>query len=426
MAGRGTDIMLGGNAEFLAKAQMKKMEFTNELINEATGFAETDDEEILNARKTFVELEKKYKDEIKEEADKVREAGGLFILGTERHDARRIDNQLRGRSGRQGDPGVSQFYLSLEDDLMRLFGGDRMQKMMVKLTDDEDMEIKSKLITKTIENAQKKVEGKNFGIRKNTLQYDDVMNRQRELIYGQRNQVLDGLDLTDSIFKMLDQNIDESVKNYLSGDKKEDWNVDGLREKYKSWLIADDNDFTDVEDLTAQDVIEELQARGHKRLEDKRDTLGDDMFQEFERMILLRNVDTYWMDHIDAMEELKRGIHLRAYAQRDPVVAYRMESYDMFDEMTAAIREDTAKMLLTLMPRHKADVQRKAVAKVTSTSSSSDESNAKQVTIRKEKKVGPNDPCPCGSGSPAKLAEKARQEQEEAKKAAEKAHRRRR
>ena len=364
MAGRGTDIMLGGNAEFLAKAQMKKMEFTNELINEATGFAETDDEEILNARKTFVELEKKYKDEIKEEADKVREAGGLFILGTERHDARRIDNQLRGRSGRQGDPGVSQFYLSLEDDLMRLFGGDRMQKMMVKLTDDEDMEIKSKLITKTIENAQKKVEGKNFGIRKNTLQYDDVMNRQRELIYGQRNQVLDGLDLTDSIFKMLDQNIDESVKNYLSGDKKEDWNVDGLREKYKSWLIADDNDFTDVEDLTAQDVIEELQARGHKRLEDKRDTLGDDMFQEFERMILLRNVDTYWMDHIDAMEELKRGIHLRAYAQRDPVVAYRMESYDMFDEMTAAIREDTAKMLLTLMPRHKADVQRKAVAKV--------------------------------------------------------------
>ena len=434
MAGRGTDIMLGGNAEFLAKAQMKKMEFTNELINEATGFAETDDEEILNARKTFVELEKKYKDEIKEEADKVREAGGLFILGTERHDARRIDNQLRGRSGRQGDPGVSQFYLSLEDDLMRLFGGDRMQKMMVKLTDDEDMEIKSKLITKTIENAQKKVEGKNFGIRKNTLQYDDVMIRQRELIYGQRNQVLDGLDLTDSIFKMLDQNIDESVKNYLSGDKKEDWNVDGLREKYKSWLIADDNDFTDVEDLTAQDVIEELQARGHKRLEDKRDTLGDDMFQEFERMILLRNVDTYWMDHIDAMEELKRGIHLRAYAQRDPVVAYRMESYDMFDEMTAAIREDTAKMLLTLMPRHKADVQRKAVAKVTSTSSSSDESNAKQVTIRKEKKVGPNDPCPCGSGlkykkccgSPAKLAEKARQEQEEAKKAAEKAHRRRR
>ena len=398
MAGRGTDIMLGGNAEFLAKAQMKKMEFTNELINEATGFAETDDEEILNARKTFVELEKKYKDEIKEEADKVREAGGLFILGTERHDARRIDNQLRGRSGRQGDPGVSQFYLSLEDDLMRLFGGDRMQKMMVKLTDDEDMEIKSKLITKTIENAQKKVEGKNFGIRKNTLQYDDVMNRQRELIYGQRNQVLDGLDLTDSIFKMLDQNIDESVKNYLSGDKKEDWNVDGLREKYKSWLIADDNDFTDVEDLTAQDVIEELQARGHKRLEDKRDILGDDMFQEFERMILLRNVDTYWMDHIDAMEELKRGIHLRAYAQRDPVVAYRMESYDMFDEMTAAIREDTAKMLLTLMPRHKADVQRKAVAKVTSTSSSSDESNAKQVTIRKEKKVGPNDPCPCGSG----------------------------
>ena len=398
MAGRGTDIMLGGNAEFLAKAQMKKMKFTNELIAEATGFGETDDEEILNARKTFVELEAQFKEEIKEEADKVREAGGLFILGTERHDARRIDNQLRGRSGRQGDPGASQFYLSCEDDLMRLFGGDRMQVMMAKLTDDENMPIESKFISRTVESSQKKVEGRNFGIRKNTLQYDDVMNRQRELIYNQRDQVLDGLDLTDTILKMLDQNIQETVEMYFSGESKEDWNVEGLKEKYKSWLICTDDDFNDLEELDITDTVETLQARGRKRLEEKRLILGDDMFGEFERMILLRNVDTYWMDHIDAMEELKKGIHLRAYAQRDPVVAYREESYDMFSEMTAAIREDTAKMMLTLMPRHKADVQRRAVARVTATSSSETNSNAKQVTIRKEKKIGPNDPCPCGSG----------------------------
>ncbi|MBQ8980451.1 MAG: SEC-C domain-containing protein, partial [Eubacterium sp.] len=398
MAGRGTDIMLGGNAEFLAKADLKKMSFTNEQIDEATGFAETDDEDILKARRKFIELEAKYKEEIKEEADKVREAGGLFILGTERHDARRIDNQLRGRSGRQGAPGASQFYLSCEDDLMRLFGGDRMQLMMAKLTDDEDMPIESKFISKTVESSQKKVEGRNFGIRKNTLQYDDVMNRMRELIYTQRDQVLEGLDLTETILKMLDQNIEENVNNYLSGETKDDWNVDGLREKYKSWLICDDDDFKDVEDLNPVDVIELLQNRGRERLDEKKKILGDDMFGEFERMILLRNVDTYWMDHIDAMEDLKRGIHLRSYAQRDPVVAYRMESYDMFEEMTAMIREDTAKMMLTLMPRHKADVQRRAVARVTATSSSETESNAKQVTVRKEKKIGPNDPCPCGSG----------------------------
>ncbi len=398
MAGRGTDIMLGGNAEFLAKAQLKKMSFTNEQIDEATGFAETDDEDILRARQKFVELEAQFKEEIKEEADRVREAGGLYILGTERHDARRIDNQLRGRSGRQGDPGASQFYVSCEDDLMRLFGGDRMQLMMAKFTGDEDTPITSKFLSKTLESAQKKVEGRNFGIRKNTLQYDDVMNRMRELVYTQRDQVLDGLDLTETILKMMDQNIEDNVNNYLSGESKDDWNVDGLREKYKSWLICDDDDFTDVENLVPVDVIELLQSRGRARLDEKRKILGEEMFGDFERMILLRNVDTYWMDHIDAMEDLKRGIHLRSYAQRDPVVAYRMESYDMFEEMNALIREDTAKMMLTLMPRHKADVQRKAVARVTATSSSETESNAKQVTVRKDKKIGPNDPCPCGSG----------------------------
>lgn len=396
MAGRGTDIMLGGNAEYLAKSEMRRMQFTDELIAEATGFAETDDEEILNARKTFQELEAKYKNEIKEEADKVREAGGLFILGTERHDSRRIDNQLRGRSGRQGDPGESQFYLSCEDDLMRLFGGERMQMMMGRLSDDENMPIESKMISRTVESSQKKVEGRNFGIRKNTLQYDDVMNRQRQLIYQQRDQVLDGIDLSDKILSMLDTNIEENVKNYFAGDNKADWNVSGLKEKYKGWLTTDD-DFEDSELLSVEETIEMLTDRGHKVLEEKRGLLGDEMFQDFERMVLLRNVDTLWMDHIDAMDDLKQGIGLRAYAQQDPVVAFRMESYDMFDEMTATIRENTVRMMLTIMPRRREDVERKAVAKVTATSSGGDDT-VKSTPVRKGKKIGPNDPCPCGSG----------------------------
>ena len=396
MAGRGTDIMLGGNAEYLAKSEMRRMQFSEELIVEATGFAETDNEEILNARKTFQELEAKYKNEIKEEADKVREAGGLFILGTERHDSRRIDNQLRGRSGRQGDPGESQFYLSCEDDLMRLFGGERMQMMMGRIADDENMPIESKMISKTVESSQKKVEGRNFGIRKNTLQYDDVMNRQRQLIYKQRDQVLDGIDLSDKILAMLDTNIEENVKNYFAGDSKDDWNVAGLKEKYKGWLTSDE-DFEDTDSLSIDDTIEMLTERGHRVLNEKRELLGDEMFQDFERMVLLRNVDTLWMDHIDAMDDLKQGIGLRAYAQQDPVVAFRMESYDMFDEMTATIRENTVRMMLTIMPRRQEDVERKAVAKVTATSSGGDDT-VKQAPVRKGKKVGPNDPCPCGSG----------------------------
>lgn len=396
MAGRGTDIMLGGNAEYLAKSEMRRMQFSEELIVEATGFAETDNEEILNARKTFQELEAKYKNEIKEEADKVREAGGLFILGTERHDSRRIDNQLRGRSGRQGDPGESQFYLSCEDDLMRLFGGERMQMMMGRIADDENMPIESKMISKTVESSQKKVEGRNFGIRKNTLQYDDVMNRQRQLIYKQRDQVLDGIDLSDKILAMLDTNIEENVKNYFAGDSKADWNVAGLKEKYKGWLTSDE-DFEDTDSLSIDDTIEMLTERGHRVLNEKRELLGDEMFQDFERMVLLRNVDTLWMDHIDAMDDLKQGIGLRAYAQQDPVVAFRMESYDMFDEMTATIRENTVRMMLTIMPRRQEDVERKAVAKVTATSSGGDDT-VKQAPVRKGHKVGPNDPCPCGSG----------------------------
>ena len=329
--------------------------------------------------------------------DDAKEAGGLKVIGTERHESRRIDNQLRGRSGRQGDPGESQFFLSLEDDLMRLFGGERMQAMMARLTDDENMPIESKMITRTVESSQKKVEGRNFGIRKQTLQYDDVMNRQRQLIYQQRDQVLDGIDLTDKILQMLDTNIEENVKNYFAGDHKSDWNVAGLKEKYKGWLTTEDDFNDDVNMLSVQGTIDMLQERGHKRLEEKRELLGDEMFQDFERMVLLRNVDVLWMDHIDAMDDLKQGIHLRAYAQQDPVVAFRMESYDMFDEMTATIRENTVRMMLTIMPRRQEDVERKAVAKVTATSSGGDDT-VKQAPVRKGKKVGPNDPCPCGSG----------------------------
>lgn len=413
MAGRGTDIMLGGNAEFLAKSEMKKMQYTDEMIAEATGFGETDNEEILNARAVFRELEAKYKNEIQEEAEKVKAAGGLFILGTERHDSRRIDNQLRGRSGRQGDPGKSQFYLSLEDDLMRLFGGERMKSIMNVLSGDEDMPITSKMITKTVESSQRKVEGRNFGIRKNTLQYDDVMNRQRELIYKQRNMVLDGIDLTDKITNMLDSSIDENIDIYCAKDAdKKDWNINGLKEKYKGWLAGAD-DFENLDDISVEDIAETLKERGHKILDDKRDLLGDELYGEFEKMVLLRNVDMLWMEHIDAMEDLKEGIHLRSYAQQDPVVAFRNESYDMFDEMTATIRENTVKMMLTTIPRRREDVERKAVVKETATSAGTDNS-VKAEPVRKGKKVGPNDPCPCGSGkkykkccgSPEKLAEK--------------------
>ena len=396
MAGRGTDIMLGGNAEYMAKTDLRKAGLSDELIAEATGYAETDNKEILDARDMFAKALEKHREEISGEADKVREAGGLFIIGTERHDSRRIDNQLRGRSGRQGDPGESQFYLSLEDDLMRLFGGERMQAMMSRLTDDEDMPIESKMISRTVESSQKKVEGRNFGIRKNTLQYDDVMNRQRELIYKQRDQVLDGIDLTEKIRGMLETNIAENVGNYCSGETQADWNIAGLKEKYKGWLTTDE-DFQNVDELTVDDVVNTLTQRGLKRLEEKRELIGDEMFTEFQRMVLLRNVDVLWMDHIDAMDDLKQGIHLRAYAQRDPVVEFRMQSYDMFDEMTAAIRENTVRMLLTLVPRRREDVERKAVAKVTATSAGGDDT-ATHTTVRKGKKVGPNDPCPCGSG----------------------------
>ena len=415
MAGRGTDIMLGGNAEFLATAEMKRLQYTDELIAEAKGFAETDNEEILEAREKFRELEAKYKEEIKDEAEKVREAGGLFILGTERHDSRRIDNQLRGRAGRQGDPGKSQFYLSTEDDLMRLFGGERMKAVMSRLNVDEDMPIESKMISNTVESSQKKVEGRNFAIRKQTLQYDDVMNRQRELIYKQRDMVLEGIDLTDKIIGMLDSSIEENVPVYCAKDAaRADWNLKGLKEKYRGWLLSDE-ECDSLDELSFDQIIELFKETGRKKLAERREAFGEEIYLDLSRKILLHNVDSLWMDHIDAMDDLKDGIHLRSYAQQDPVVAFRMESYDMFDEMTATIRENTVKMMFTTVVRRREDVERKAVAKITATSSGGDDS-VKPEPVRKGKKVGPNDPCPCGSGkkykkccgTPEKLAQEGK------------------
>jgi len=400
MAGRGTDIMLGGNPEYLAKSEMRRMAFDEEMIAEATGFAETDNEEIIEARRTFSELNQKYKDAIKDEAERVREAGGLYIIGTERHDSRRIDNQLRGRSGRQGDPGESRFYLSLEDDLMRLFGGDRLTGVMNMMNAPEEMPIEAKMVTRSIESAQTKVESRNFAIRKNVLQYDDVMNLQRELIYKQRNQVLDGDEIKPIIIRMLEESIKDNVDFYCSSAlSKEEWNIAGLREKYLGWLCTED-DFTDDEDLSAEDIKELLIDRGNKLYEAREEELGDELMRSLERMILLRNVDSKWMDHIDAMEELKQGIGLRAYGQQNPVIAYKQESYDMFDEMTNSIRENTVRLILTVRVKSEEDTKREQTVKITSESGSgSGDGSEKGRTVRnKDKKVGPNDPCPCGSG----------------------------
>ena len=396
MAGRGTDIMLGGNPEYLAKAEMRRMQYPEELIVEATGFAETDNEDILKARAEFSALEKKYKDGIAEEAEAVRNAGGLFIIGTERHESRRIDNQLRGRSGRQGDPGESRFYLSMEDDLMRIFGGERLAGVMDALKTPEDMPIEAKMVTNSIERAQKNVEGRNFGIRKNVLQYDDVMNRQRELIYRERDQVLDGVELKPLILKMLDDCVTDSIDFYLpKALPKGDWNVDGLREKFLGWLVTND-DFRG--EIDRDEAWELLHDRGHDAYEAREQQLGSDLMRDLERMVLLRNVDTLWMDHIDAMDELRRGIGLRAYGQHDPVVEYREVGSDMFEEMNTSIRENTVKMMLTVRVRTEEETKREQVAKEVTASGGSSDGSEKGRTVRKGKKVGPNDPCPCGSG----------------------------
>ncbi len=400
MAGRGTDIKLGGNAEYLAKSELRRKGYSEELIAEATGFAETDNEEILQARAEYSALEKKYDDEIAPEAEKVREAGGLFIIGTERHESRRIDNQLRGRAGRQGDPGASRFFLSLQDDLMRLFGGDRITGIMNTLKTPEDMPIEAKMISSTIESSQKKIEGRNFGIRKSVLQYDDVMNRQRELIYRQRNQVLDGEELKPVIMRMIEGSINDAVDFFCSnGMSKKDWNIDGLRDKFKGWLTTPD-DFTD--DFDKEEAREMLLDRAHKIYEAREEQFGvgedgEPIMRELEKQILLRNVDRQWMDHIDAMDQLRRGIGLRAYGQTDPVVAYRNVGSDMFDGMTEAIREDTARQIMTVVIKSQEETKREQTAKITATSGSSDGTDKKQP-VRKKEKARPNDPCPCGSG----------------------------
>ena len=402
MAGRGTDIMLGGNAEYLAKNEMRKMGFEEEMIVEATGYGETDDEEILNARKTFQELEAKHKEQIKAEAEEVRAAGGLFILGTERHESRRIDNQLRGRAGRQGDPGESRFFLSLEDDIMRLFGGERVQNLMETLKIDETEPIQMKMLTNSIESAQKKVEGRNFGIRRNVLNFDDVMNKQREIIYAQRSKVLDGEDIHESILDMIRDNITETVNTYLPDTEIHDnWNIDGLREHFMGFLTTEEDlrykDLNELALVEKKDIIDGLVNKALDIYAEKDKLFGEEMMREVERVILLKNVDRYWMDHIDNMDELKKGIYLRSYGQRDPVVEYRMEGFEMFDAMVASIREDTVRMLLTIQIRTQEEPKREQVAKPTvAAHGESDRS------IRKEpvhvKKVGRNDPCPCGSG----------------------------
>lgn len=401
MAGRGTDISLGGNAEYLAKAEMRRMQISEDVISEASGFADTDDEHILEARETFNKLLAKYKAEIKEPKEEVLELGGLVIIGTERHETRRIDNQLRGRAGRQGDPGETRFYLSLEDDLMRLFGGDRLKAWMDKLNVGEDEPIHSRMVTNAIESAQRKVEGRDFGTRKSVLQYDDVMDRQRQIIYDQRNKVLDGDDIRAQIVKMIGQSIEKTVSRYLPTSKHdESWNFVGLRDFYLGWLINDDElNYSDAElkQLKSEDIVKTLTEKALSIYEEREKAFGEDMAREIERVVLLKNVDNYWMNHIDAMEELKRGIRLRAYAQRDPVVEYRLEGFDMFDEMIDAIRDDTVKILLTFtLPNANRPPERHDN---NAPSASSGDGYAPEIkTVRNTEKIGRNDPCPCGSG----------------------------
>ena len=425
MAGRGTDIMLGGNAEFMAKAQMRKEHFCENLLNpekpedadpnavellltEADGHGDTTDENILAARRRFEELYAQYKPAIEAEADEVRKAGGLFIIGTERHESRRIDNQLRGRAGRQGDPGASRFYLSLEDDLMRLFGGDRVSSLMDTLKLDEDTPIENRMITSTLESAQKKLEGRNFEIRKNVLKYDDVMNQQREIIYGQRRKVLDGEDISTEMHNMLRENIDSSCKQFLAGDVKDEWDFGALRRHYQGWLTTDaDFHYTvaDYDSLSVQGIADLLYDRGMDILNDKEQRYGPQLMRELERICLLKCVDRQWMDHIDNMDQLRQGIALRGYGQKDPVVEYRIEGFDMFDQMVDSIRESSIKMLLTIEVRGAgtAAPKREQVAKPTGEgfvpgNGAPGAKGAPKGQPVRVIKIGRNDPCPCGSG----------------------------
>ena len=440
MAGRGTDIMLGGNVSYMAKAALRKelsRDLTKDLaqlkdeyehakarakaagtelptppeetidaqlehlMTECDGHAETEDAAVLHARQRFEELCEEFEPEIKREAAAVREAGGLFIIGTERHESRRIDNQLRGRAGRQGDPGASRFFLSLEDDLMRIFGGERVQNLMDSLGLEEDVPIENKLITNTIESAQKKLEASNFAIRKQVLQYDDVMNQQREIIYKQRRMVLDGEDISDKLHEMMRQSIDDACTNYLNGETADDWDFAGLRRHFMNWLcLPSDFNYTkdQLGDLTKEGIADELYKRGMDILTAKEKKYGSKTMRELERICLLRNVDSKWMDHIDNMDQLKQGMGLRGYGQHDPVVEYRIEGFAMFDEMIASIREDAVHMLLTIEIRQQnAEPKREQIAKPTGEGAPT-QAGAKGAAPVRVTKIGRNDPCPCGSG----------------------------
>ncbi|MBE6766398.1 MAG: preprotein translocase subunit SecA [Ruminococcaceae bacterium] len=393
MAGRGTDIMLGGNAEYLAKAELKKLEYTDEIISEATGFAETADPDILKARSLYNELYDKFRKEIAPEAEKVRAVGGLCIIGTERHDSRRIDNQLRGRAGRQGDPGNTQFYLSLEDDLLRLFTGERMLKVMSALGIDDDTPIASKMVTNALESAQLTVEERNSGIRKSVLEYDDVMNKQRELIYKQRNSVLDNDNVHDMVMKMIHDTIDIAAKEYLTGESADEWNLSGLRDHFLGWITTEEDlAFTadELNTLEPEDVAEMLKTRADEIMARRMEEYGEKLMFEMEKVMLLRSVDRNWMDHIDSMDELKNGIGLRAYGQHNPVVEYRNESYDMFNAMSEAIREQTARLVLTVRIRRDEEIKREKVAEESAAPASK--------TVKGKGVVGKNALCPCGSG----------------------------
>ena len=401
MAGRGTDIMLGGNAEYLAKADLRKAGMSDELIAEATGYADTDNQEILDARKQYADAEAKYKESIKAEADKVREVGGLFILGTERHESRRIDNQLRGRAGRQGDPGESRFYLSLEDDIMRLFGSERVMGMMEKLGVDEDTPIEQKMLTNAIENAQKQVESRNFQTRKNVLQYDDVMNTQREVIYKERRKVLDGEDLQESIQNMLHNTVENAIRGHMGEQKHmtaEDFR-EATAQFRNMFLKPGELELTD-EELQQYDedgLVDLVVGKAKEVYAAREQEFGSPLMRELERVLMLRVVDEYWMDQIDAMNDLKQGIGLRGYAQTDPVVAYKKEGYEMFEQMIAAIQEETLRRLFLVRLRQNQEVKRERVAKVTGESGAGD-GTVQQRPQRKVIKIGRNDPCPCGSG----------------------------
>ena len=440
MAGRGTDIMLGGNVSYMAKAALRKelsRDLTKDLaqlkdeyehakarakaagtelptppeetidaqlehlMTECDGHAETEDAAVLHARQRFEELCEEFEPEIKREAAAVREAGGLFIIGTERHESRRIDNQLRGRAGRQGDPGASRFFLSLEDDLMRIFGGERVQNLMDSLGLEEDVPIENKLITNTIESAQKKLEASNFAIRKQVLQYDDVMNQQREIIYKQRQMVLDGEDISGKLHEMMRQAIDDACTNYLNGETADDWDFAGLRRHFMNWLcLPTDFNYTTEQlgDLTKEGIADELYKRGMDILTAKEKRYGAKTMRELERICLLRNVDSKWMEHIDNMDQLKQGMGLRGYGQHDPVVEYRIEGFAMFDEMIASIREDAVHMLLTIEIRQQnAEPKREQIAKPTGDNAPGD-TGAKAPAPVRVTKIGRNDPCPCGSG----------------------------